>query len=115
MEERTHPTHKKRTHLISGILVGAFLSILTICIFLGVQEYEHWEVAFWILIPLGMVVFLSLIAWTVFTWVWCKCPECGRWLRIPGWNLPRVLKVECKRCGVRWNTRLEGPSSDDLP
>jgi hypothetical protein len=112
MEERIHPTHKKKTNLISGILVGIFLSIFAICIFLDVREQDHWEATFSILIALSMVVFLSLIAWMFFTWMWCKCPECGRWLRIPGWNLPRVLKVECKRCDIRWNTRLEGPSSD---
>ena len=112
MEERIHPTHKKTTNLVFGILFGVFLSILAIGIFLGVREQEYWEIASWVLVPLDMGVFVTLVAWLVFRWMWCKCPDCGRWLRISGWNLPTVLKVECKRCGVRWNTRLEGPSSD---
>jgi len=115
MEERIHPTHKKTTNLIIGILVVAFLCVLSTSVFLGVRESEHWETALWILIPLGMLVFVSLTAWMFFRWMWCKCPECGRWLRIPKWNRPAVLKVDCKECDIRWNTNYEGPSCDDLP
>jgi hypothetical protein len=103
MKELEHPTHKRLTGRVTfGVIALFILSLLAGSVVppAGVRFLIGW----------CSLLLLLAIAWHFFRWIWCKCPTCGVWLRMRHWHLPTVRRFTCARCGITWNTKMEGPS-----
>ena len=99
---RIHPTHKRYTSLVIGLL-GFPVVLASIATVLGVVS------ANWLLLVFGVCALLAL-PWILWWNLLCRCPQCGHWLRVDrsqGRAPGGAQLFRCARCDILWDDGMQ--------